>query len=50
LILTAGILLALGALSVPAQAAVPHQFIAKMYTEALGRAPDQTGWQGGAPN
>jgi hypothetical protein len=23
---------------------VPSQFIAKMYTEALGRAPDQIGW------
>lgn len=31
----------------PVQAAVPHQFLAKIYTEALGRAPDQTGWQGG---
>ena len=25
---------------------VPGQFIAKQYTEALGRAPDQAGWQG----
>src|SRR5215472_5512779 len=25
--------------------AVPYQFLAKMYTEALGRAPDQPGWQ-----
>jgi hypothetical protein len=24
---------------------VPYQFLAKMYTEALGRAPDQPGWQ-----
>lgn len=24
---------------------VPAQFIAKQYTEALGRAPDQAGWQ-----
>jgi Domain of unknown function (DUF4214) len=23
---------------------IPTQFLAKMYTEALGRAPDQTGW------
>lgn len=23
---------------------IPTQFVAKMYTEALGRAPDQTGW------
>jgi hypothetical protein len=30
-----------------AEAAVPYQFIAKMYTEALGRIPDQGGWQGG---
>jgi hypothetical protein len=27
-----------------ARAAVPTQFIAKMYTEALGRAPDPQGW------
>lgn len=27
------------------QAAVPSQFIAKQYTEALGRAPDSGGWQ-----
>ncbi len=26
--------------------ATPAQFLAKMYTEALGRAPDQGGWQG----
>lgn len=26
-------------------AAVPSQFIARQYTEALGRAPDPTGWQ-----
>ncbi|MEV0408975.1 hypothetical protein [Actinoallomurus sp. NPDC050550] len=25
---------------------VPGQFIAKQYTEALGRAPDQAGWRG----
>jgi hypothetical protein len=24
---------------------VPYQFLAKMYSEALGRAPDQGGWQ-----
>jgi hypothetical protein len=29
-----------------AQNVVPAQFIAKMYTEALGRAPDQLGWSG----
>ncbi|RZI41523.1 DUF4214 domain-containing protein [Herbaspirillum sp. HC18] len=28
-----------------ATAAVPAQFIAKQYTEALGRAPDTSGWQ-----
>jgi len=28
-----------------APAAVPAQFIAKMYTEVLGRAPDPEGWQ-----
>jgi hypothetical protein len=31
---------------VAAEAAIPAQFLAKMYTEALGRAPDQGGWQG----
>jgi hypothetical protein len=30
--------------STEARAAVPAQFIAKMYTEALGRAPDPQGW------
>lgn len=40
------------AVLVPATAAhadagyVPGQFIAKQYTEALGRLPDQVGWQG----
>lgn len=29
-----------------AQAAVPYQFIAKTYSEALGRMPDQGGWGG----
>ncbi len=34
-----------GTLSQTAGAAViPTQFLAKLYTEALGRAPDQTGW------
>lgn len=28
-----------------AGAAVPYQFIAKLYSEALGRAPDAQGWQ-----
>jgi hypothetical protein len=32
------------ALPAGAQNGVPSQFIAKMYTEALGRAPDQLGW------
>ncbi|WP_158623754.1 DUF4214 domain-containing protein [Corallococcus llansteffanensis] len=27
-----------------ASAAVPYQFIAKQYTEVLGRGPDQSGW------
>jgi hypothetical protein len=31
---------------VAAEAVIPAQFLAKMYTEALGRAPDQGGWQG----
>ncbi|MES2162976.1 MAG: DUF4214 domain-containing protein [Pseudomonadota bacterium] len=40
--------LLLAALAASAQciAAVPSQFIAKQYTEALGRAPDPAGWQG----
>ncbi|MBN1128301.1 MAG: DUF4214 domain-containing protein [Chitinispirillaceae bacterium] len=25
---------------------IPNQYIAKLYSEALGRAPDQAGWQG----
>ncbi len=29
---------------IQAQSVVPTQFIAKLYTEALGRAPDQKGW------
>jgi hypothetical protein len=29
-----------------AEAAVPYQFIAKMYSEGLGRIPDQGGWRG----
>lgn len=32
------------ALAPPAEAAVKGQYIAKMYTEALGRIPDQPGW------
>ncbi|HWE90520.1 MAG TPA: DUF4214 domain-containing protein [Pseudonocardiaceae bacterium] len=31
--------------SAATQAYVPAQFIAKLYTEALGRIPDQAGWQ-----
>ena len=30
-----------------AWAEIPNQFIAKMYTEVLGRAPDQGGWSWG---
>lgn len=39
----------LAALAIPAsaEAATPHQFIAKMYSEVLGRIPDQGGYQGG---
>lgn len=37
--------LVLCAVAIVANGAVPSQFIAKMYTEALGRAPDSTGWQ-----
>jgi hypothetical protein len=33
-----------------ALAAIPHQFIAKSYTEGLGRMPDQTGWQDAVNN
>jgi hypothetical protein len=35
---------ALGAISAPVEAAVKGQYIAKMYTEGLGRIPDQGGW------
>jgi hypothetical protein len=40
------LLIAVAASSARAQEAnvIPAQFIAKMYTEALGRAPDQPGW------
>jgi hypothetical protein len=40
------LLLLIGASSMSpfANAAVPAQFIAKLYTEALGRAPDPQGW------
>jgi hypothetical protein len=38
------------ALAAPAAAVVPTQWIAKMYTEALGRVPDQTGWQNSVDN
>ncbi len=38
------LLLALLGATPAVEAAVPTQFIAKMYTEALGRAPDPTGW------
>lgn len=40
--------IALSTIALPAQAAprkIPYQFITKLYTEALGRAPDQPGWQ-----
>ena len=42
------LLLGVASLSLPglALAAVPGQFIAKMYTEVLGRAPDPAGWKG----
>jgi Domain of unknown function (DUF4214) len=46
--ITRSIALAAALAFVPAletEAAVPGQFIAKMYTEALGRAPDPGGWQ-----
>ncbi|MEK8034695.1 DUF4214 domain-containing protein [Ideonella sp. DXS29W] len=32
-----------------ASAAVPGQFVAKLYTEALGRAPDPEGWRNAMP-
>lgn len=38
------VLLLAASLSSLADAAVPTQFIAKLYTEALGRAPDPQGW------
>jgi hypothetical protein len=33
--------------SVPVERNFPAQYYTKLYTEALGRAPDQGGWQGG---
>jgi len=33
-----------GAFAASAAAAQPTQFVAKLYTEALGRVPDQAGW------
>jgi hypothetical protein len=39
------VLAALAGQPATASAAVPAQFIAKMYTEALGRVPDPAGWQ-----
>lgn len=38
------ILLGLLLIPIPALADVPAQFMAKLYTEALGRAPDSGGW------
>ncbi|MFL5358827.1 DUF4214 domain-containing protein [Archangium sp.] len=38
------VVLAVGLASGAASAAVPYQFIAKQYSEVLGRAPDQAGW------
>src|SRR5262245_32146548 len=45
-LVSAGILAASLALPMWAAAAVPNQYVAKLYTEGLGRAPDQGGWQG----
>lgn len=42
-----GVALAITLTASAAQAATPHQFIAKAYTEILGRIPDQGGYQGG---
>jgi hypothetical protein len=36
--------------ALPARAVIPTQWIAKMYTEALGRIPDQSGWQNSSNN
>ncbi|AKJ03354.1 Hypothetical protein AA314_04980 [Archangium gephyra] len=36
--------LSVGLMTGTASAEVPYQFIAKQYTEVLGRAPDQSGW------
>jgi hypothetical protein len=33
--------------SIPTERNFPAQYFTKLYTEALGRAPDQLGWQGG---
>ncbi len=40
----AAALAGVGAFAATASAAQPTQFVAKLYTEALGRVPDQAGW------
>jgi hypothetical protein len=45
LIAQAAIAVACFAQAPQSHGSVPSQFIAKMYTEALGRAPDQVGWR-----
>ena len=44
-VIIASVWLLVLSVTAPASAAVPGQFIAKMYTEALGRASDPGGWQ-----
>jgi len=44
------ILAFLPAAALPAAAVVPTQWIAKMYTEALGRIPDKSGWESSVNN
>ncbi|MFY0525966.1 DUF4214 domain-containing protein [Archangium gephyra] len=43
-ILIRAVLLSVGLMAGTASAEVPYQFIAKQYTEVLGRGPDQSGW------
>ena len=45
--LTRGVLAAALVTAAAGAGANPGQFMAKLYTEALGRAPDAGGWQGG---
>lgn len=48
--LVLALLVLAASLAVPAEAVVPDQYIAKLYSEGLGRIPDQSGWAGRVSN